>query len=155
MMQKEFVQFAGDLAESLSFNKSLGQIYGLLYLSPAPLSLDEISQQLMMSKGNASINLRTLESWGAARSVSISGSRRDHYEANRDLKEIILRRMQAGLGRRLDMVDDRLGGLVSSLRSRNGDVQAKIIREKLTELQGLSSKVRRGLRALDKLAKII
>ena len=63
-MDAEFARFAGELAESFSFNRSVGQIYGLLYLQESPLSLEDIGQRLSMSKGNASINIRLLESWG-------------------------------------------------------------------------------------------
>src|SRR5437870_2655557 len=108
----ELARFAGELAESIGFNKSIGQIYGLLYTGTAPLSLDEISQKLSMSKGNASINLRVLEEWGAVHSVGVSGSRRDHYEANTKIKDLFLRRLQEGLTKRLDMAERRLNQIV-------------------------------------------
>ena len=47
--QARFAAFCGELAESLSFNRSVGQIYGLLYLSPDPLSLSDIAETLAMS----------------------------------------------------------------------------------------------------------
>ena len=147
MHETEFAKFAGELAESLSFNKSLGQIFGLLYLSPTPLSLDEISSRLSMSKGNASINLRYLDAWGAVRSVAVSGTRRDHYQANANLKEIILRRVEEGISRRLDLAEERIGqiGLPSDPHAR----------KKMQELRGLISGSRKALKILPGIVKFL
>jgi DNA-binding transcriptional regulator GbsR (MarR family) len=50
-----FARLAGEMAQSLSFNRSLGQIYGLLYASDKPQSLEEITRALSVSKGNVSV----------------------------------------------------------------------------------------------------
>lgn len=146
VMEEEFSRFAGEMAESLSFNKSIGQIYGLLYLSQRPLSLQDIADRLRMSKGNASINLRMLEDWGAVRPVSISGSRRDHYEANRDLKQLALRRLQEGLNRRLEIAER---GLRALALSGNGHADAAE-KKSIQELEALIAKGHRVLKILPK-----
>ena len=56
--QKEFCSAAGELAMKLSFARSVGQVFGLLYIHSDPLALDDISVLLKMSKGSVSINLR-------------------------------------------------------------------------------------------------
>ena len=61
-----------------------GQIYALLFLSRHPLSLDQITDFLKLSKGNISVNVRILEDAGLVRKVWIKGDRRDFYEAHRD-----------------------------------------------------------------------
>ncbi len=147
MQEIEFAHFAGELAESLSFNKSLGQIFGLLYLSSEPLSLDEISSRLSMSKGNASINLRYLDAWGAVRCVAMSGTRRDHYQANTNLKEIIVRRVEEGISRRLDMAEQRLDQMPMP-----SDPHAK---KKVQELKGLMSGSRKALKVLPTVLKFL
>src|SRR6185503_20808259 len=113
--EAQFSNFAGQLAESISLNRSLGQIYGLLYLQNQPLSLDEIAQRLSMSKGNASLNLRTLESWKAVRSVAIQGSRRDHYQANRNIKEIALKRIEEGVSKRIELCEESLNQISNEI----------------------------------------
>ncbi|MFZ1914150.1 MAG: MarR family transcriptional regulator, partial [Dehalococcoidales bacterium] len=60
-------QSLGQLAEFAGFNRSLGQIYGLLYLNPDNLSLSEIAETLGVSKGNVSLNTRLMEQWGLLR----------------------------------------------------------------------------------------
>jgi HTH-type transcriptional regulator, glycine betaine synthesis regulator len=147
-LQKDFAHFAGELAESLSFNKSMGQIYGLLYISSSPLSLDDIAKQLNMSKGNASINLRILESWDAVCPVWVAGSRRDHYEANRDLKSLALRRLQEGLGRRLEIAARGLRALSASGIGHMGPAERKSIQE-------LESIIAKGYRIRKILPKVL
>lgn len=146
-LQEDFARLAGELAESLSFNRSIGQIYGLLYLASEPLSLEDIAKRLGMSKGNASINLRALASWGAVRPVWVRGSRRDHYEADRNIKALALRRLEEGLSRRLDMAEEKM----DSLLSRDGALQDPAVKKRLQELRSLVGSGRKALRVLPKI----
>src|SRR5262245_21468143 len=106
-----FIALAGDIAEMASFNRSLGQLYGLLYLSQQPLSLEEIAHSCRMSKGNASIHLRILEDWNAVHSFSKPGTRKDYYTANTDLKSLVTQRLREGLSKRITLVRKRLSAL--------------------------------------------
>ena len=80
-----FIQGAGKISSALlgMVNKVGGQIYAMLYLSPEPLSLDEIAERLHISKSNISINIRVLEDMMLVRKVWVKGSRRDYYAAER------------------------------------------------------------------------
>lgn len=102
----EFINMTGILASQLSLNPTVGQIYGLLYISPEPVSLNEMVEKLGISKGSASTNIRILESWGAVRKVWVKGSRRDFYEAELDTLNIVLKRAKLAIKKRLD--DTRL-----------------------------------------------
>jgi DNA-binding transcriptional regulator GbsR (MarR family) len=144
----EFSQFGGQLAETFSFNKSIGQIYALLYITQQPLALEDIANRLSMSKGNASINLRILEGWGAVRPVMVAGTRRDHYEANTNLKEIAMRRIQEGLGRRLELTSATMDRL---LANSSNSAQKK----KLQELRALLSKAEKAVGLVPKLLKVL
>lgn len=136
----EFPRLAGELAESLSFNRSVGQIYGLLYLQESPLSLDDIGRRLSMSKGNASVNIRLLESWGAVRAVSVVGNRKDFYEANRDIKAVGLRRLKEGLTKRLDRAEEQMAELLKNNHGKPAAVK------RVQELQSLVGKARKAMK---------
>lgn len=138
-LDTEFARLAGDLAEEFSFSRSLGQIYGLLYMQDAPLALEDIGRRLSMSKGNVSINIRLLEAWGAVRPLSVVGSRKDFYEANRDIKGLALRRLSEGLTKRMDMAERRLAAL-----TENSSDPAH--RKRIAELTSLVSGGRRLLK---------
>jgi hypothetical protein len=53
--------------------KSVGQIYGLLYASPEPLSFSDIVERLDISKGSASQGLQLLRSLGAINVANARG----------------------------------------------------------------------------------
>jgi DNA-binding transcriptional regulator GbsR (MarR family) len=78
-------------------NKVGGQIYALLFLSDEPLSLDEISEKLAVSKSNVSINIRLLEEYGLVRKVWVKGSRKDYYDAERVYPRKVLRDFLEGI----------------------------------------------------------
>jgi DNA-binding transcriptional regulator GbsR (MarR family) len=139
-LDAEFARLAGELAESFSFNRSLGQIYGLLYLQETPVALEDIGRRLSMSKGNVSINIRLLESWGAVRPVSVVGSRKDFYEANRDIKEVALRRLREGVAKRLDRAEEQMAKLVNG-----GDGSSPQLK-RLEELKSLLAKGRKAMK---------
>jgi DNA-binding transcriptional regulator GbsR (MarR family) len=87
--KENLIQELGRLTSFAGFNKVMGHIYGLLYLSPEPVSLDEIAGQLGISKGNASLNIRAMVRWGLLQPVSKKGDRRDYYQAETDFWKII------------------------------------------------------------------
>lgn len=72
----------------LGIPKSIGEIYGLLYISPVPLPLDEVVMKLKISKGSASQGLKFLRKVGAVKPVYVAGERRDHFEAVTELKQL-------------------------------------------------------------------
>lgn len=78
-----FIEGAGQVSAALlgMINKVGGQIYALLYLNEEPLSLDDISEKLCVSKSNVSINIRLLEESNLVRKVWVKGSRKDFYAA--------------------------------------------------------------------------
>ena len=80
------IESAGKISANMLglVSKVGGQIYALLFLSRNPLSLDQISESLKISKGNTSVNVRVLEEVGLVRKVWVKGDRRDFYEAHRD-----------------------------------------------------------------------
>ncbi|MCE9542311.1 MAG: ArsR family transcriptional regulator [Verrucomicrobia bacterium] len=65
--------------------KSVGEIYGLLFVAGAPLNAEQITERLQISAGAVSQGLKLLRSLGAVRSVYVAGDRRDHFSADLDL----------------------------------------------------------------------
>jgi DNA-binding transcriptional regulator GbsR (MarR family) len=79
-----FVQFSRALGQPRSY----AEIYGLLFVSPEPLSMDALIERLDISKGSASQGLKFLEDLGAVRTVYLAGERRMHYEAVAELRNM-------------------------------------------------------------------
>lgn len=100
----EFVEMMGHLGSGIGLSKVACQLYALLFIKVKPLSLDEMMDYLKMSKGNISINIRALEGWGAVRKVWKKGSRKDFYQCEENVPQIVLTRLQEGLVKRLGLI---------------------------------------------------
>jgi HTH-type transcriptional regulator, glycine betaine synthesis regulator len=87
-LQERFILHWGEMATAWGINRTMGQIHALLYVSPAPLSADEILQRLKISRGNASMNLRALEDWGVIQRVHFTGDRREYFRSLNDVWEL-------------------------------------------------------------------
>ena len=91
---QEMVEVGGRICQVLGLPRSTGQIFGLLYLSTEPLSLNKMSAMLGISKASASTGTRQLAAWGAIRKVWVPGERRDYYEVVEDLGTTDTRKLQ-------------------------------------------------------------
>jgi DNA-binding transcriptional regulator GbsR (MarR family) len=69
----------------------MAKIHALLYCAEHPLNTDEIMERLDVSRGNANMNLRSLVDWGLVAKTQRSGSRKDYYEAEKDVWQITAR----------------------------------------------------------------
>ncbi len=86
-----FIDGMGQLADYWGYNKVVGWIYGLLYLQDGSLSLESVAEELQVSKGNISINIREAERLGMVKKVWKKGDRKDYYEAEPNLWQVIRR----------------------------------------------------------------
>jgi len=105
-MSDDFVELIGNMGAGFGLSKVACQLYGLLFMKGKPVSLDEMADELGISKGSASVNIRILERWEAVSKVWKKGSRKDYYRAQENIPEIVLKRMNEGLGRRLMLLKD-------------------------------------------------
>ena len=95
-MSEQLTQLKQDFTEGLSqiskfwgFPKGMGAIFAVLYLSPSPLSLDELVEQTGLTKGAISTNVRALARMGLVRPSTKLGDRKDYYEAETDFYKSI------------------------------------------------------------------
>ena len=83
----------GEMASRWGFNRTVGQMLGLIVLSEAPLSADQIAEQLTISRGNVSMAAKELQSWQLIRVHRESGDRKDYYVTNGSIWELAQRVM--------------------------------------------------------------
>jgi HTH-type transcriptional regulator, glycine betaine synthesis regulator len=110
-LEAEAVDLFVGLAQVVGLPKSIGQIYGLLYISHVPLSLDDIAGRLDISKGSASQGLKFLRSTGAVRLCDDHDSRCDHYEAEVGLRALATGFLKEQIEPHLESGEDRLARL--------------------------------------------
>jgi DNA-binding transcriptional regulator GbsR (MarR family) len=132
-----FIQGMSRIGSFWGFPRAMGAIYGAIYLSPTPLSLDEIVEQVGVSKGAVSTNVRQLERLGMVHKHIQVGDRKDYYHAETDfwkmVKEILRAREKNEFDLAIKTVDQSLamteqGGeeteLAAFYRERMGAMQS-------------------------------
>ena len=87
-LEQQVIDFFADGMRVLGLPRSIGEIYGLLFISSTPLSLDDLVDRLAVSKGSVSQGLRALKTLGAIREADNNGQRRTFYEPATDLKRL-------------------------------------------------------------------
>ncbi len=85
---RSFVSHFGEMGSRWGINRTVGQIYALIFVSPKPLNADEIAEALEFSRSNVSMGLKELQSWRLVRLKHLPGDRREYFDAPADAWEI-------------------------------------------------------------------
>jgi DNA-binding transcriptional regulator GbsR (MarR family) len=88
-LQQEFILHFGEMGNRWGINRTVGQIYALLFLSAEPLNAETITEALGISRSNTSMGLKELQSWNLVRLKHVPGDRRDYFTTPDDLWEIV------------------------------------------------------------------
>jgi len=89
--KNKFVQTWGALGSQWGINKTMAQIHALLMVSNEAVSMEDIMEELQISRGNASMNLRALMDWGIVYKEYKTGERREYFTAEKDLDELAVK----------------------------------------------------------------
>lgn len=84
-LTQSFVLHFGEMGSRWGVNRTVGQIYALLFVSDRPLNADEIVDKLGMSRSNVSMGLKELQAWRLVRLSHNPGDRRDYFGAPEDV----------------------------------------------------------------------
>ena len=101
-VQQKFVLHWGEMGTRWGINRTVAQIHALLYISPKPLTADEIVETLSVARSNVSTSMRELQAWGIVRIVHVLGDRRDHFESMKDVWEMFQMVMDERKRREID-----------------------------------------------------
>lgn len=124
-----FIEALGRIYALYGLPDVFGRIYGVLFLSDRPLGLEDIAEELGVSKSTVSNNIRILEGVGNARKVWVKGSRRDYYEAERNMAKIAIETIQKNYEKELEIVVNASESC-KNLLADISDSSDKAIREK-------------------------
>ena len=87
-LNREFVAHFGEMGSKWGINRTVGQIYALIFISPRALNADEIAEQLEFSRSNVSMGLKELQAWRLVHLKHFPGDRREYFEAPQDAWEV-------------------------------------------------------------------
>lgn len=137
-LKKDFTESLSQISRFWGFPKGMGAIFAVLYLSPAPMPLDEIVEQTGLTKGAISTEVRTLARMGLVHRSTKLGDRKDYYEAETDfyaaIRAILKERQNSEFDRALRSVKEILTQLESGLTSGD-EAEVNFIRKRVKALQ--------------------
>jgi DNA-binding transcriptional regulator GbsR (MarR family) len=151
----------GRLMEFWGFKRNMGRVWAVLYLSPDPLSADDLRNALQLSSGAVSMTLSELGRWGVVRRVWIQGQRRDFYTAEvalwRMISHVFSERERAEVAAAVDAFDEALREL-EHVRQTSMDAEerarAELQRSRISQLLDLARLGQRLIDALVATAKV-
>lgn len=129
-----FVAHFGEMGSRWGINRTVGQIYALIFVSPKPLCADEIAETLSYSRSNVSMGLKELQSWRLVKLKHVAGDRREYFEAPSDAWEIF--RTLAEERRRREM-EPTLSMLRSALLETPSCEEDKVAQERMKGMHDL------------------
>lgn len=137
-IRQEFVESLGHISRFWGFPGGVGAVFAVLYLSPAPLSLDEIVRQTRLTKGSVSTDVRALARMGLVRRSTRLGDRRDYYEAETDfyraIRAILSERQNTEFAHAVETVR-RLLDQLKAVRGPRDETERKFLIARLEALQ--------------------
>ena len=85
---RSFVGHFGEMGSRWGINRTVGQIYALIFVSPEALNADDIAEALEFSRSNVSMGLKELQAWRLVNLRHLPGDRREYFDAPSDAWEI-------------------------------------------------------------------
>ena len=148
LAREDFVSQWGTIGSAWGINRTMAQIHALLLTAPAPLSTDDIMEELKVSRGNANTNLRDLVGWGLIRPVLRKGERREYFEAEKDIWKMFCIIARERKRREIVPAMEVLKGCADRTRSLKS-AEARAFQE---QMQSLLEFLRLGERVLEHIA---
>lgn len=153
-IKQEFIEGMSGISAFWGLPKGMGAIFAVLYLSPAPLSLDELTEQTGLTKGAISTNVRALSRMGLIHPVTKLGDRKDYYEAESDffksIRAILSERQNAEFDRSVASVQKSLRKIEAGEGDFTRQERAFLI-ERLSALQAFFDALDNLTRAVSRL----
>ncbi len=124
-LSQRFVLHFGEMGSHWGINRTVGQIYALLYVAPEPLNADQIAATLSFSRSNVSMGLKELQSWRLVRLQHLPGDRREYFSAPDDVWQIFQILAEERRKREVDPTLSLLRDAILQPTSDPGDVHAQ------------------------------
>ena len=118
--ENEVIAFFVDTVRWFGAPKSLGAIYGLLFISAEPISFEQIATRLQMSNGSVSQGLKILKDLGAVKTAFLPGERRDFFVAETQFRQLGAAFLRQRVERHLVSGEGRLNRIFEQVTPEGG-----------------------------------
>ena len=129
-----FVAHFGEMGSRWGINRTVGQIYALIFVADRPLHADEITEKLGVSRSNVSMSLKELMAWRLVRLEHLPGDRRDYFSAAGDVWTIFKTLAEE---RQRREVEPTLSALRTALLETPDSPEEKHAQERMREMYEL------------------
>ncbi len=176
-LTQKFVLHFGEMGSRWGVNRTVGQIYAVLFVAAKPLNADEVGEALNFSRSNVSMGLKELQSWGLVKLIHQPNDRREYFQAPEDVwaifRTLAAERRKREIDPTLSMLRDALMEQPSGLEDIHAqarmrqmhefiemvtdwldDVQ-KMDSETLASLMKMGSKVQKMLEMKDRVKQVL
>ena len=134
-IKDNFVEGMGKISKFWGFSRLMGQLYGLLYLSPEPMTLDQLADGLMVSKGSVSTNIRAIERWGMVEKVWIKADRKDYYRAETKFMDIVVKILEEREKKEFDGALKTVSECLAQIKALPASDETKFLKRRLANMQ--------------------
>ncbi|MGE0071981.1 MAG: GbsR/MarR family transcriptional regulator [Thiomonas sp.] len=131
---QRFVLHFGEMGSRWGINRTVGQIYALLFVSQRPLNADDIAAALDFSRSNVGMGLKELGAWNLVRMQHLPGDRRDYFSAPEDVWAIFRTLAQE---RRKREIDPTLSMLRDALLEPPGNDAERYAQQRMRQMHDL------------------
>lgn len=129
-----FVLHFGEMGSRWGINRTVGQIYALLFLSSEPLNAEDIVERLGVSRSNVSMGLKELQSWNLVRLQHKPGDRRDYFSTPDDIWQIVRTLVEERKKREIDPTQSLLREV---LMQKPGTPEERHAQDRMREMHDL------------------
>jgi DNA-binding transcriptional regulator GbsR (MarR family) len=102
--QDEFIKTWGGMGSAWGISRTMAEVHALLYITGEPLCTDDVMARLDISRGNASMTLRSLTDWGIVHRQHKRGDRKEYFVAEQDIWAMFMTIARERKKRELDPV---------------------------------------------------
>jgi DNA-binding transcriptional regulator GbsR (MarR family) len=138
-LAQKFILHFGEMGSRWGINRTVGQMYALLYVLGKPLNADEIAEHLQFSRSNVSMGLKELQSWRLVKLLHQPGDRREYFEPPKDVWDIFKALLEERRRREVEPTLSMLRDALLETPTTEADIVAQQRMRDMYELIELSS----------------
>lgn len=133
-LTQRFILHFGEMGSRWGINRTVGQIYALLYVQSQPMNADDIAEALSFSRSNVSMGLKELQAWRLVKLLHKPGDRREYFEPPKDIWDIFKALLEE---RRRREIEPTLSMLRDALLENPASEADKLAQERMREMYKL------------------
>ncbi len=124
-----FIRRWGEMAASWGISRTMAEIHAMLFVSSQPACTDDVMEELAVSRGSASINLRQLVNWGLIHRVHRRNDRKEYFEAEHDVWQMFDTIIRERRRREVEPIVETLQRCLTIISEERGRLSAEARKE--------------------------